>query len=162
MNGPPEWAGGNTYSKENPYGFDVFMLANVIVELMTGMPMVDIVYSVRNKIFQMGSSILSRTTWCRARGYGASSSKCQIKHAMALFYQATRSVPLTADLMIKYVEWAKTGASKVWNGLMESNDVDREFREFLELLAKMFSISPKDRPTFNAIHQSNIIQKLAW
>jgi len=47
-------------------------------------------------------------------------------------------------------------------GLLTSEHVKDVFYKFLEVLAEMFSFKAQDRPTFAVIHNSNVIQKLAW
>jgi len=165
VNGPPEWAVLNyAYSPQNPDGFDVFTLANLIVELMTGQAMVEIVYIARQDIFPKKAKILQRSSWCSKEKY-YDLNRCRVLHRMAMFAEAIRREPLTAEIMIKYVNFAKDELDssltmKVWDGLLTS--VKDEFYKFLEVLAKMFSFKAQDRPTFAAIHESNVTQELAW
>jgi len=164
VNGPPEWAVLNyAYSPQNPDGFDVFTLANLIVELMTGEAMVEIVYIAREKIFPERATILNRRRWCGERRYR--DQMCRVMHRMAMFTKAISERPLTAEIMIDYVNFARGSLDsslmmKVWDGLLTS--VKDEFYKFLEVLAKMFSFKAQDRPTFAAIHESNVTQELAW
>eukprot|EP00421_Protoceratium_reticulatum_P006609 CAMPEP_0168372240 /NCGR_PEP_ID=MMETSP0228-20121227/8180_1 /TAXON_ID=133427 /ORGANISM="Protoceratium reticulatum, Strain CCCM 535 (=CCMP 1889)" /LENGTH=452 /DNA_ID=CAMNT_0008385143 /DNA_START=50 /DNA_END=1405 /DNA_ORIENTATION=+ len=164
VNGPPEWAVLNyAYSPQNPDGFDVFTLANLIVELMTGEAMVEIVYIAREKIFPERATILNRRRWCGERRYR--DQMCRVMHRMAMFTKAISERPLTAEIMIDYVNFARGSLDsslmmKVWDGLLTS--VKDEFNKFLQMLAWMFSVKPEARPTFAAIHETNVTQELAW
>lgn len=148
---PPEWGRPNVaFESRYPFAFDTFCMANVFIELLAGQPLIEIYYTGSKKTY----SDYDRTSWCRDKG--ADSNSCEFWHSLDVFWSYIRRRDLDSAAIIDVVQHRDSKASKeiqrhFFDQLLKS---DPDFRDFLNVVASMFSYSARSRPSAQDVLQS--------
>jgi len=152
LNAPPEWTEKEAFSKKHPYTFDNYQLANLLMELLTGMSMLELVYVSWKAIFQQFQyeALSGKDAWCDAQGYRHHASLCDFHHMRAVFGFITRkfktnyrSISMYVNLASKKKEVKLPVARKVWDNMVRDF---QEFPAFMDVVGSMLQSSPEKRP----------------
>eukprot|EP00421_Protoceratium_reticulatum_P007692 CAMPEP_0168372486 /NCGR_PEP_ID=MMETSP0228-20121227/8306_1 /TAXON_ID=133427 /ORGANISM="Protoceratium reticulatum, Strain CCCM 535 (=CCMP 1889)" /LENGTH=589 /DNA_ID=CAMNT_0008385395 /DNA_START=27 /DNA_END=1796 /DNA_ORIENTATION=+ len=152
LNAPPEWTEKAAFSENHPYTFDNYQLANLLMELLTGMSMLELVYVSWKAIFQQFQyeALSGKDAWCDAQGYRHHASLCDFHHMRAVFGFITRkfktnyrSISMYVNLASKKKEVKLPVARKVWDNMVRDF---QEFPAFMDVVGSMLQSSPEKRP----------------
>eukprot|EP00421_Protoceratium_reticulatum_P064176 CAMPEP_0168415354 /NCGR_PEP_ID=MMETSP0228-20121227/30191_1 /TAXON_ID=133427 /ORGANISM="Protoceratium reticulatum, Strain CCCM 535 (=CCMP 1889)" /LENGTH=509 /DNA_ID=CAMNT_0008429165 /DNA_START=1 /DNA_END=1527 /DNA_ORIENTATION=- len=167
LNAPPEWTEKEAFSKKHPYTFDNYQLANLLMQLLTGMSMLELFYvswdSIFQKFFSM-ETLAGKDAWCDAENFRH--KLCDFHHMRAVFAYVAKNQKTSYSMISVYVNMARRSkkaelplAGKVWDVMVK--DFPLEFAAFMEVVGSMLRTRPEERPAdARAVRESPALKAL--
>lgn len=148
-NAPPEWS-EHAFHFLYPFAFDIFCMANVFIELLTGETLIDIYY--RGSLANYTAP--DRTPWCISKDIGEDS--CVFWHSLDVWWEYIKGRGhLDNATIIHLVQHRNaTAPTDVQRHFFDQLKSDQDFLNFLDVIGSMFSHAAESRPSAQKVLES--------